>query len=121
MSVNEEQALEEAELQTRQFINHKKRVRKKERTNLRDRIVGRVDGLETFLARDSDADVRGLDHAHVVRAVADSERHGAGDTVLYELHDERLLLGGDTAADDRLAERAEAQKQVLMLSVCETL
>jgi len=43
-------------------------------THLRDRKVGRIDGLPPLAPRDADADVRGLDHPDVVRAVADRER-----------------------------------------------
>jgi hypothetical protein len=40
---------------------------------LRDREVGRACGLQALQARDTDADVRGLDHTHVIGAVADRE------------------------------------------------
>ena len=66
-------------------------------------------------------DIRGLDHADIVGTITNGKRHSAGNTVLNELDDERLLLGRYTAAYDRLAECAETQQQVLVLSVRESL
>ena len=49
----------------------------RQEAKLRDRVVGRVARLQALLAGQSDADVRRLDHRHVVGAVADRERDGA--------------------------------------------
>lgn len=61
-----------------------------------DGEVSREGGLASFFADDTDTDVGGLDHGHVVAAVAD-----AADTLLGELADKAChvsLLGGGTAA-----------------------
>ena len=42
---------------------------------LRDGVVGRVNSLETFLARDTNADVRGLDHADIVGTITNGKGH----------------------------------------------
>jgi hypothetical protein len=55
--------------------------------------------------------VRGLDHRHVVRAVADRERD-ALDAELDELDDLHLLLRAHAAADDRLAARGNLKPEV---------
>ena len=89
-------------------------------TYLRDRIVRRVDSLQTLFARNTDTDVRGLDHADVVRTVADRERHCA-DAILDELHDERLLERGHAAANDTLALHRKAQQKMLVLLVSQRL
>ena len=44
-----------------------------QKPKLADRNIGTPGRLKTLDARDTDTDVRGLDHADVVRAVADSE------------------------------------------------
>mmetsp|Transcript_2404 Transcript_2404/g.6699 ORF Transcript_2404/g.6699 Transcript_2404/m.6699 type:complete len:202 (-) Transcript_2404:233-838(-) len=46
-----------------------------EESELRDSKVGCVDCLLSFLSRNTDADVRFLDHANVVGTIADSQRH----------------------------------------------
>ena len=69
--------------------------------------------LET---RDTDANVRSLDHTDIIRAVADRERHRA-HAVLDEPHDERLLQRRDAAAHHALALHREPQEQVLVLIV----
>lgn len=61
-----------------------------EEPELADRDVGRPGSLETFMARDPDADVGSLDHRDVVRAVADREQDRF-EVLLDELDDERLL------------------------------
>ena len=61
-----------------------------------------------------------MDHADVVCAVPDGERHSA-DALLDKLDDERLLKWGDTTADDALALHREPQQQVLVLIVCQRL
>ena len=50
------------------------------------------------VAADPHADMRLLDHAHVVGAVADRQRHGR-QLVLHHTHDVAFLLGRDAAAD----------------------
>lgn len=60
--------------------------------------------MQTLHAADADAHVRGLDHRHVVGAIADRERD-ALHAELDELDDLHLLLGAHAAADDRLAAR----------------
>jgi hypothetical protein len=71
---------------------------------LRDGDVGRPRRLETFDARDADANVRCLNHGHVVGAVADGKQDRFG-IVLDELDNERLLQRRDSAADDGLSRR----------------
>jgi len=68
--MNEEELLEEAELA--------------------DGDVGRPSGLQALVTRDTNADVRRLDHRDVVSAVADGEEDGL-EVLLDELDDERLL------------------------------
>mmetsp|Transcript_3974 Transcript_3974/g.11312 ORF Transcript_3974/g.11312 Transcript_3974/m.11312 type:complete len:311 (+) Transcript_3974:1725-2657(+) len=68
---------------------------------LRNRKVGRHHSLHALLARDADADVRLLDHADVVGAVADRQRHVA--VRLDERSHLRLLQRRHAAADARLA------------------
>ena len=81
-----------------------------EEAELRDRKVGGVDRLAALLARDADADVRLLDHADVVRAVADRERDGPAAALAPHERDELALLrGGHAARDDRAAEARDAQ------------
>jgi hypothetical protein len=66
---------------------------------LLDAEVGGERGLAAFFANDADAHVRGLDHAHVVAAVADAAdaffRVGAD-----EAGDVGFLRGGAAAGDD---------------------
>ena len=60
-----------------------------EEPELRDDVVGGVGCLAALLARDAHAHVRGLDHRHVVRAVADRERlalHRAARCSLTQRH-----------------------------------
>ena len=45
-----------------------------EEAELADGVVRRLHGLRALLPADPYADVRALDHRHVVRAVADAER-----------------------------------------------
>ena len=76
---------------------------------LADGVVGRHDGLPTFLAGDADADVGLLDHGHVVGAVADRQRHDV-EAVLDQPHDGGLLARTDATAEDGLASLAEQQE-----------
>lgn len=62
---------------------------------LRNGNVGRACGLETFNTRDTNANVRSLDHADVVGAVTDCEQNGLL-VLLDELDDECLLQRGHT-------------------------
>jgi hypothetical protein len=78
---------------------------------LAQREVGGVRGLDALAADDADADVRLLDHAHVVRAVADRQRDLA-DVLLDERDDLRLLAGRDPAADDRGALQAGGDQRL---------
>lgn len=71
---------------------------------LRDGYVRRAGRLETLNARDPYADVRGLDHGHVVGAVTDGQEDRLG-IVLDELDNERLLQRGHSAANDGLKDR----------------
>ena len=89
-------------------------------TYLRNRIIRRVDGLQTFLTRDTNTDIRSLDHTDVVGAVTNSECHRT-ETVLDEPDDESLLQWGHTTADDAAALRREAEQQLLVRVVGERL
>eukprot|EP00968_Pinguiococcus_pyrenoidosus_P005105 scaffold330_cov246-Pinguiococcus_pyrenoidosus.AAC.13 len=66
-----------------------------EEAELRNREVRSIHRLAAFFPRDAHPDLRGLDHPHVVRAVADGER------------------------DDHLAEAGQVQEAVLKLEVPE--
>mmetsp|Transcript_1248 Transcript_1248/g.3760 ORF Transcript_1248/g.3760 Transcript_1248/m.3760 type:complete len:684 (-) Transcript_1248:1219-3270(-) len=99
-AVDEEEALEEAELG--------------------DGEVGGVDGLEALVARDADADLGGHDHVDVVRAVADGEGDGGGrDVLMDELDELGLLLGRDAAGDDRAAGGEDAEDDGLERGIAE--
>lgn len=67
---------------------------------LTDRDVRRPRGLESLDARDTDADVRGLDHRDVVGAVANREEDRF-QVFFNELDDEGFLERGDAACDVR--------------------
>jgi hypothetical protein len=77
---------------------------------LRNGIVRRVHSLETLLARDTHANVSRLDHAHVVGAVSDRERHHA-EAVFDQSDHLRFLAGRDTASDDSLAAGRELDEE----------
>ncbi|KAJ2864202.1 hypothetical protein GGH94_003066 [Coemansia aciculifera] len=77
---------------------------------LRDRVVGRHDGLQPLLAADANADVGLLDHADVVGAVADGQAQRA-QAVLDEPHDQRLLQRRHAAAQHGLAPHRQVQQQ----------
>ena len=48
-----------------------------------NRVVRRVDCLQTFLAGDADSNICRLDHTNVIRTIANCESHGI-KTVLDE-------------------------------------
>ena len=75
---------------------------------LRERKVRGHHSLHALLPRDADADVRRLDHAHVVGAVADGQRDLTA--VLDQLGHERLLQRGDAATHDGGAPAAQLQE-----------
>ena len=78
---------------------------------LGDRHVCAARRLEALEPADPDAHVRRLDHAHVVRPVADGEQ----DVVrapLHQLHHQRLLERRDAAAHHRAALRGERKEHV---------
>jgi hypothetical protein len=77
---------------------------------LRNGIVRRVHSLETFLARDTHADVSCLDHAHVVGAISDRERHYA-EAVFDQSDHLRFLAGRNTASDHSLAACGELDEE----------
>lgn len=83
-----------------------------EEPELAHRVVARVDGLQSFLARDADANVGCLDHRHVVGAVTDGEAHRP-EAVLDEPDDERLLQRRRAAAHDGAAPRRELEEELL--------
>ena len=93
MSVNKQQAFQESEL--------------------RNRVVRRVDRLHTFLSGYTDANVRRLDHANVVRAVTNRERHGI-EAVPDEVDHQCLLFRGHTATHDTLTQHCKTKKQVFV-------
>lgn len=51
--------------------------------------------METFNTADSDPDVCGLDHGHVIRTVADGQKQRL-QVSLHELDDQSFLQGRDT-------------------------
>ena len=61
-----------------------------------------------------------LDHAHIVRAIPDRQRHRA-KTFLDEPDDQCLLQRGDTTADDGFALDRETQEEALAVFVGEGL
>lgn len=89
VSVDEQEGLQEAELA--------------------NGVIGGTGSLATFLAQDSDTDGGGLDHCHVIGAVADGERDRLG-VFLDEQNDLGLLQWRHTAADHRLAQQRQLQE-----------
>ncbi|KAG7832737.1 hypothetical protein KL943_004678 [Ogataea angusta] len=83
---------------------------------LADRKVCAACGLHAFHAADADADVRGLDHRHVVGAVADRQQQRAL-LALHEPHHQRLLQRRHTAADHRFAQNSDFQQQILEIGL----
>ena len=77
------------------------------------RHVGAPRRLEALDAADAHADVGGLDHRHVVGAVADGEEDRLLLVLLDQLHHQRLLHGRDAAADDGLAHDGKVEEQLL--------
>mmetsp|Transcript_150522 Transcript_150522/g.483914 ORF Transcript_150522/g.483914 Transcript_150522/m.483914 type:complete len:341 (+) Transcript_150522:2020-3042(+) len=81
---------------------------------LADGEVGVVDGLTALAPGDADAHLRLLDHGHIVRAVADGERHGRR---LHALADEldhlRFLQRRHAASDDHGAGLGHVQELLL--------
>ena len=85
-----------------------------EEAELADGEVGRVHGLAALEARDADADLGLHDHVHVVRAVADRERHGLARDVRLDEEDELgLLLGRHAAREHGLVRREEPEEHDL--------
>ena len=79
-----------------------------EETELSDGEVGVVHGLPPFLAADAYADLRFLDHSHVVGTVSDGECDRFGhETLLYELDDHLLLFGANTTRKYRATAAAD--------------
>ena len=91
-----------------------------EEAELRNRIVGRVDSLQALLAGDAHTNVCGLNHGHVVGAIADCKRHGV-QPVLDHLDHERFLQRRDATADDAFALHGQAQEESLVGVVRERL
>lgn len=87
---------------------------------MRNCVVRRVDSLQTLLTGNADTDVRCLDHADVVGAVTNGERHRT-DAFLDERDNQRFLQWGDTAADHALALHRELQQEVLVLLIRQRL
>jgi hypothetical protein len=54
-----------------------------------------------------------LDHANIIRTIPNRKRHSA-KTVLHKLHDKCFLEGRHPTAYDTLAQRRQAQQQVLV-------
>ena len=69
-----------------------------EEPELADGVIGREHRGATLPAADADADVRSLDHAHVVGAVADPRGDKAA-AAFHQRRDPRLLYGRRPAAD----------------------
>mmetsp|Transcript_26182 Transcript_26182/g.67338 ORF Transcript_26182/g.67338 Transcript_26182/m.67338 type:complete len:422 (-) Transcript_26182:24-1289(-) len=103
---------------------------------LREGKVAVVDGLPTLLAHDAHADIRGLDHRHVVGAVADAQHlgghlllkaalpgnHALGVphrqlhlVVLHQPDDARLLAGRGAADHHAAAVGAQLREQRLQV------
>mmetsp|Transcript_44935 Transcript_44935/g.101055 ORF Transcript_44935/g.101055 Transcript_44935/m.101055 type:complete len:202 (+) Transcript_44935:609-1214(+) len=83
-------------------------------SELRNAIVGDIEGLQTLQPLNANAHVGALDHVTVIRAVADGQR----DTLLVlldEADDGALLLGRDAAGDDRPADPGNLDKALLVL------
>ena len=87
---------------------------------LRNGVVGRVDRLQTFFSRNTDSDIRSLDHTDIVGAVSDSKTHHS-KVVLDQANNLGFLQGGNTAANDCVALGGEMQKQLFGRSICESL
>jgi hypothetical protein len=100
MSVDKQQAFQEPEL--------------------RDRVVRRVDRLQTFLSGNADANVRRLDHANVVCTVTNRERHGI-EAVPDEFDNQCLLFRRHTTTHDTLTQHSETKKQVFVRLIFESL
>ncbi|KAH3665255.1 hypothetical protein OGATHE_004070 [Ogataea polymorpha] len=83
---------------------------------LADRKVCAARCLHAFHAADADANVRGLDHRHVVGTVSDRQKQRTL-LALHEPHHKRFLQRRHTAADHRLAENSDFQQQVLKIGL----
>lgn len=62
-----------------------------EESELTNGKVSRVRGMSSFAPADADAHARGLDHAHVVGAVADGEGYRRALPTLHHAHERSLL------------------------------
>ena len=83
-------------------------------------VVGRVDSLKTLFTRDTNTNVRRMNHTDVVGAVTNSKSHGT-ETILDEPDDKSFLQWRHTTADDTAALRREAEQQLLVRVVGERL
>jgi hypothetical protein len=79
-------------------------------------IVRTHDSLPALLARNTDTNVRLLNHGHVVGAITDTKGHDV-QAVLDHGHDGGLLRGADTAAEHGPALLAEEQELLPQLLV----
>lgn len=70
-----------------------------EEPELRDGVIGRIDGLKTFFTRDTHSDVCGLNHADVVSTVTDSKGHDT-EVVFDKSNNLRFLQWRDSATND---------------------
>lgn len=85
-------------------------------TYLCNSIVGRVDRLQTFFTRYSHADIGSLNHADVVRPVANCQRHRT-NAFFDQFDNERLLQRRYAATNDSLALDGQAEQQTLAVIV----
>mmetsp|Transcript_30475 Transcript_30475/g.78829 ORF Transcript_30475/g.78829 Transcript_30475/m.78829 type:complete len:249 (-) Transcript_30475:313-1059(-) len=81
-----------------------------EEGELAERVVRRHDRRATLAPADAAPDVRRLDHADVVGAVADGEGHSA-HVLLHHVSHQRLLARRHAAAHDAEALRAQLHEQ----------
>mmetsp|Transcript_41232 Transcript_41232/g.117640 ORF Transcript_41232/g.117640 Transcript_41232/m.117640 type:complete len:324 (-) Transcript_41232:1928-2899(-) len=82
-----------------------------EEPELRDGDVASHDRLRSLLAPDAYAQVRALNHRHVIGAVADGQRDARAVLILHQLHELPLLLRGQATADAGAALCGELEEE----------
>ena len=80
-----------------------------EKSELCDSIIGGSCSLEPFVAADSDADVRRLDHWNVVRTISNRQRDD-GKVIPDQLDDICFLLRGYATAHDRSTKNSKLEE-----------
>lgn len=74
-----------------------------------DGIIGRIDGLQTFLTSNANSYISSLDHADIIGAITNRERHHV-EGVFDQFDNKGLLKRGDTTANDSFTSSPEVQQ-----------